>query len=85
MCYCLKLNLGSFCHLMMNDSRTHGLGLTARSSSSPGLRRLADKTKGHSVRASATRGGRVKVVRLKGKYVRSPASRPPSRCGPIQW
>ena len=24
----------------------------------------------------------VKVVRLKGKYVRSPASRPPSRCGP---
>ena len=26
--------------------------------------------------------GCVKVVRLKGKYVRSPASRPPSRCGP---
>ena len=24
----------------------------------------------------------VKVVLLKGKYVRSPASRPPSRCGP---
>jgi hypothetical protein len=24
MCYCLKLNLGSFCHLMMNDSRTRG-------------------------------------------------------------
>src|SRR2546430_12401942 len=24
----------------------------------------------------------VKVVRLKGKYVRSPASRSPSRCGP---
>ena len=22
MCYCLGLNLGSFCHLMMNDSRT---------------------------------------------------------------
>ena len=25
----------------------------------------------------------VEVVRLKGKYVRSPASRPPSRCGPF--
>jgi hypothetical protein len=24
----------------------------------------------------------VKVVRLRGKYVRSPAGRPPSRCGP---
>jgi hypothetical protein len=27
MCYCLKLNLGSFCHLMMNDSRTPLSGL----------------------------------------------------------
>ena len=30
MCYCLKLNLGSFCHLMIDDSRTHGLGLDDR-------------------------------------------------------
>ena len=29
MCYCLKLNLGSFCHLMMNDPVLLGSGCFA--------------------------------------------------------
>ena len=67
MCYCLKLNLGSFCHLMMNNSRTPSLCCPRFRSPKSSAKRCKETSHQERTPCGSPRSGRHIAVSSFGK------------------